>query len=489
MLANATNPPPLHRWTNEEEAFKRKNQLTNLTVPLAVSWRYRLGKSLFGGFLEEFNPTQHQDSFTNRNKLEIVRYSLRRYTKHDLEVIQSRNRFLGEYFKLLEEAVSSEEVIQVNYLKTTLVTLFLDCSFVTEMDCTLLHFSNLLVMTLCGNYLPGVQGRWLPRRLEVLDLYDNLITDLGDLITHAPKSLKVLGLGRNLLHDSSSLHLLACCPNLLSVDLSENNINFIETIKLHQGVRSLALLGNPGAFQPTYLNTIMTFWPSLAYLDYTEVLEGDREVLEVNNKTPQIIFQCYRVLGLPQPPKDRKNLQTFHVEVLFPLGESVEELPQVAKPKKGGYYSGANEYNKKSEEENVWWKTSPVVWSKVMEFQPIQVNPQNNLTHLRDTFRSVIPVRLVYLKIEPKKKEILKKLTIASFHCPLSSPNWSEKFQDFYWADHPDVGVTAQRVDGSLQAVQYDLDANKKKSTKDVEEVAKEALPRILTCQVGFGIQ
>lgn len=125
-----------------------------------------------------------------------------------------------------------------------------------------------------------------------------------------------------------------------------------------------------------------------------------------------------------------------------------------------------------------------------MEFQLIQVNP---LTHLRDTFRSIIPVRLVYLKIEPKKKEILKKLTIASFHCPLSSPNWSEKFQDFYWADHPDVGVTAQRVDGSLQAVQYDLDAkpskNKKKSTKDVEEGEKEVLPRILTCQVGFGIQ
>lgn len=52
---------------------------------------------------------------------------------------------------------------------------------------------------------------------------------------------------------------------------------------------------------------------------------------------------------------------------------------------------------------------------------------------------------------ESGKKTVLKKVTIASFYCELKSLNWSDETEDFYWADHLDLGEKAIRVEGSLK--------------------------------------
>lgn len=52
----------------------------------------------------------------------------------------------------------------------------------------------------------------------------------------------------------------------------------------------------------------------------------------------------------------------------------------------------------------------------------------------------------------PKKTEIvLKKVTLANFHCNLHPMNWSEDYQDFYWADVPECQTDAQTLFGSAR--------------------------------------
>ena len=54
---------------------------------------------------------------------------------------------------------------------------------------------------------------------------------------------------------------------------------------------------------------------------------------------------------------------------------------------------------------------------------------------------------------EDPKEVILKKVTLATFYCDLKSINWSDSTMDFYWADHPDIGERAIRINGSLRVI------------------------------------
>ena len=65
------------------------------------------------------------------------------------------------------------------------------------MDRSLENFHALKVLTLCGNYLKTIPGAMLPRSLQFLELYDNLISNVSQLVKDAPLSILHLGLGRN----------------------------------------------------------------------------------------------------------------------------------------------------------------------------------------------------------------------------------------------------------------------------------------------------
>lgn len=154
---------------------------------------------------------------------------------------------------------------------------------------------------------------------------------------------------------------------------------------------------------------------------------------------------------------------------------------------------------------NTAFKTARMSWSKIITYPSdalVVEPPENNLTAIRDTFRSQVNVKLVYLEVLPpekvgkkkkpkkgkqkkdkKQKEkqknkkkggkksqkdsekssskssvkkepvetILKKITLANFHCDLKSVNWSENTVDFYWSNHPSVGDRAFFMEGNLR--------------------------------------
>ncbi|KAL1491649.1 hypothetical protein ABEB36_012213 [Hypothenemus hampei] len=559
-----------HQWTNEEKGFKRKQkifqQIQHLHIPLRHSFRFKLSKSVFGTFLQELNARQHQDPVFNENKLAIFTYQLKKYNIHDKKIVEQRNEIWRNYLELIHKAVNDCDVIDLGFLKKHLKALFLDCCFVNEMDDSVQKFGHLQVLTLCGNFLKDLPGILLPRKLVFLELFDNFLMDLKGLLRNGPRTLRHLGVGRNRLNDGSLRHLSTeheKLPNLISLDLSDNDICDLKLTLQHfhySCLRALSLEGNPCSVIPEYKHQILYHFPNLYYLDGVEILNDDRKIAPDSSDTSvQLTFQCYRVLGLPPPPKDKKNLDFFHVEVNFPLLQenlkpkndilkfnpddqqpiTNKEIDKKKKNKKKNdipskkrksYYARPNEYNEKSEAQNEWWKSERVSWSKILEFPTIQIGPLNKkLFKVRDTFRSLIPVRIIYLKIKshsnkknqkkgerkkkkkklpevsplipvvgvplPKPKEmILKKITLTTFYCELHSLNWSDDSIDFFWADHPDIGAKAIRVNGSLKAIQYDLNTPSRKKRKSeavihgnsLIEITTEPLPNNLTCEVGF---
>ncbi|KAF7282164.1 hypothetical protein GWI33_003088 [Rhynchophorus ferrugineus] len=357
---------------------------------------------------------------------------------------------------------------------------------------------------------------------------------------------------------NSALHLLGLDQNtkgILNFDSSDNDICRLETVldavKQMKSIKNISLEGNPCWLLPQYKIELLKHISSLAYLDGTEILETDKTENLEENSNANIIFYCHRILGLPEPPKDTKNVQTIHLEVNFPLlvppqdyidqpdtnqvdtqvqdkvetKEINDKKPRKKdkdkasktesnKKKKGNkkYYSAPDEYNPKFEEHNKWFKTETMPWSKIIEFPPVYIEePENNLVSLRNCFRSLVPVRIIYKKIAPpgsklkpkgkasKTKEkkrtdvpeqdneevgdaeiVLKRVTLASFYCELKTVNWSDTSLDFYWADHPDIGNKAIMVNGSLKTLDYSG------ATESV--IPKPAYPKTLTCQIGFGL-
>lgn len=166
-----------------------------------------------------------------------------------------------------------------------------------------------------------------------------------------------------------------------------------------------------------------------------------------------------------------------------------------AKGKKGqnNPYAAPDEYEaeKQAKVKNYSLKTQRVNYAKIIEFPEealVIESPEGNLEAIRDTLRSCVEVKLIYLKwkppekvkkgkgpkdkksakgskgkskgksegtLTPKKEKpptetIIKKVTLGAFTCCLRNVNWSDKSIDFHWAKYPDV-VFGEYVKGDLR--------------------------------------
>lgn len=131
--------------------------------------------------------------------------------------------------------------------------------------------------------------------------------------------------------------------------------------------------------------------------------------------------------------------QTIHIEVSLPLLEEIIIEPEIVeeksiesehlkekskgkkdKPKKDkakkkgkqgkkgppSLYTFPDEYADEIERKvkNTAFKTNRVFWSKIIEFPEEEIvveHPENDFKAIRDTFRSKINVKVVYLKVLP----------------------------------------------------------------------------------------
>ncbi|XP_071178349.1 leucine-rich repeat-containing protein 43-like isoform X16 [Mytilus edulis] len=157
--------------------------------------------------------------------------------------------------QLREIAVKSPWLIDDNFILSHFKTLRIVDKQVAEVDKELLKFRNLEELTLSANKLVTVNTKNLPLSLRVLELCANQISDLSALCVRPPLLIH-LGLGMNKISFMGDYLTGDYWPNLLSLDLSHNNLSDLLDVVRKLGtlpkLRNLILQGNPLALIAGY---------------------------------------------------------------------------------------------------------------------------------------------------------------------------------------------------------------------------------------------
>lgn len=157
--------------------------------------------------------------------------------------------------QLREIAVKSPWLIDDNFILSHFKTLRIVDKQVAEVDKELLKFRNLEELTLSANKLVTVNTKNLPLSLRVLELCANQISDLSALCVRPPLLIH-LGLGMNKISFMGDYLTGDYWPNLLSLDLSHNNLSDLLDVIRKLGtlpkLRNLILQGNPLALIAGY---------------------------------------------------------------------------------------------------------------------------------------------------------------------------------------------------------------------------------------------
>lgn len=110
------------KWSSEERVFQhtrkyREKVFPRYTFTLTSALLLKYKKSVLGGYLDIFNRPQKQDKDLNENKLGITKWDIQRCSKRQLKFLQSKNDIFDDYMKVLNDAVSDCEIIDLDYIK------------------------------------------------------------------------------------------------------------------------------------------------------------------------------------------------------------------------------------------------------------------------------------------------------------------------------------------------------------------------------------
>ncbi|XP_059174280.1 leucine-rich repeat-containing protein 43-like isoform X2 [Physella acuta] len=246
----------------------------------------------------------------------------------------------NEATKLREMAVKTPAVLSrdvvFSYFKTIRI-----CDYnITEIDEKMLQLKNLEELTLTANRIHHVDSKHLPPTLKVLELFANDITDLSQLCLKPPL-LEHLGLGNNNISVLGSCLSATHWPQLVSLDLSNNNLlGFEETItNLAQlpRLKTLLLVGNPLSFVPAYRGFTIDFMSSLSVLDDTHIsvderlqLKGLKKMKEYIEEIARIQIGVKHIQGIPCPDEIKhKDImpefpvveRKYFLQFMIPVGD------------------------------------------------------------------------------------------------------------------------------------------------------------------------
>lgn len=172
--------------------------------------------------------------------------------------------------------------------------------------------SNLFTLNLSENKIHKICN--LPQSLNVLYAFGNEIDQFEGNFQH----LIHLGIGVNICTTKCLEHIIQIFPNLLSLDISYNKLENLQSVlELLKSLplRSLNLMGNPCCYIPFYTTRILKELPNLEFLDDVRYLEDDPvRNLEINlNMQLQISIEFQEAVELPGPyfveedPKKKKK--------------------------------------------------------------------------------------------------------------------------------------------------------------------------------------
>ncbi|XP_026757456.2 uncharacterized protein LOC113517096 isoform X1 [Galleria mellonella] len=541
-------------WTLVELAARHHRQLClrgNITkVTFTEALQNKINKSILKAFLNEQSNLSLEEQW--ELLLPITLWDNEKFANEESKIcFRSYNNITDDMVKLIKRAVQLGDRKVLRQELKLVPVLRLNDAQLTELDSGLLEFQKLVTLNLCGNFLNDFDSSCIPRGVKILELQANCIRNIKTFSEYLPSNLSYLGLARNLLNDDNIESLLSI-PNITVLDLSDNDIYNLEEI-LNILVRlpnlsALFLAGNPCSVCSGYARTTLTRLPRLKWLDSREILLTNRPIDPFEPhpndlRSTYFNFTIFRIMSAPQPPKPEKGaITTFHVELELPLLDTtrrnflmfrqneslIERLPlpedeewpvsnttskvidskiaidSEASAHDSDIYKCLTTKNSREIYHFTTFESNRIQWNKVMNFQEPAVRifcP--DLFALRNTFRTVVTIRLIYSMTmtskqnKPEKKSahslkqaVEQRVTLATIKCSLRRPDWSQNSQHFHWDNSLGTNEAIHWGEGDLSVLQYSqapVKITKGKTETDVGSL-KQQIPENLTCHFGFGI-
>ncbi|CAG2194672.1 Transposon Ty3-G Gag-Pol polyprotein,Transposon Ty3-I Gag-Pol polyprotein,Leucine-rich repeat-containing protein 43 [Mytilus edulis] len=224
--------------------------------------------------------------------------------------------------QLREIAVKSPWLIDDNFILSHFKTLRIVDKQVAEVDKALLKFRNLEELTLSANKLVTVNTKNLPLSLRVLELCANQISDLSALCVRPPLLIH-LGLGMNKISFMGDYLTGDYWPNLLSLDLSHNNLSDLLDVVRKLGtlpkLRNLILQGNPLALIAGYRGYTIDSLRKLNILDDIMISADEKHHYKGLARRREYILDEAKVTlevgyikGVPMPDEIKVSLTSKH---------------------------------------------------------------------------------------------------------------------------------------------------------------------------------
>lgn len=250
--------------------------------------------------------------------------------------------------ELREIAVKSPWLIDTNFVLNFFKTLRIVDKNVRKVDKKLLRLKNLEELTLSANFIDTVNTKNLPASLKVLELCANDISDVSTLCVRPPL-LNHLGLGRNCISYIGDYITGDYWPNLLSLDLSHNNLcdlmEIIRKMTTLPKLRNLILQGNPLSLVPGYRGYTIDCLRRLTVLDDIHISADEKHHFKGLARRREFILDEAKVQicvsyvkGLPCPeeikhPENQPEFpvveRSYFIQFMFPeeTGPKTEEVP------------------------------------------------------------------------------------------------------------------------------------------------------------------
>ncbi|XP_005091563.1 leucine-rich repeat-containing protein 43 [Aplysia californica] len=289
-------------------------------------------------------PLQHQQK-SDTDSLDSIKTHAQKEKSESLQELVSSHfspwhldySWSEEAKKLREIAVKSPWLIDQNFVLNYFKTLRIVDKNVSEVDHDLLMLKNLEELTLSANFITNVNSKNLPPSLRVLELCANQISDVSGLCVRPPL-LHHLGIGHNKISFIGDYITGDFWPNLLSLDLSHNDLcdlmDIVRKMTTLPRLRNLILQGNPLSLIPGYRGYTIDSLRRLSVMDDIHISADEKHHFKGLSRRREFILDEARVQisvsyikGLPCP-EEIKNPEgqpefpvverTYFVQFMFP---------------------------------------------------------------------------------------------------------------------------------------------------------------------------